>query len=177
MTYKNLRYGIKKNFLYVDRVLSKKLSAYNTRLNLTVVSQGFTELGKTPGFIFLLLGVCSVDLTLGGGLFVLLLVSEVVNAVLKSIIKRPRPVAEHIDAKAEHGWSFPSAHAQNSAAILLSLAYFSPGIISVFWVLIIICIGLSRVLLEKHYIIDVLSGYLIGGFLCFLFISNLYLLI
>lgn len=98
-----------------------------------------------------------------------LIVSVILNFVLKNIIQRPRPT-EHrlID---EMGYSFPSGHSMVSMAFYgyimyliiknvknKTIKFFSSIIIGA----LIICIGLSRVYLGVHYSSDVVGGFMIA---------------
>ncbi len=102
-------------------------------------------------------------------------ISEVLNALLKFLVARPRPGTTHlVDVfQAATGQSFPSGH------VMAYLAYwgllFSFGIIlfrgKSWWrilllvvsALFVVLIGPSRIYLGDHWASDVLGSYLIGG--------------
>ncbi|MCL2796973.1 MAG: phosphatase PAP2 family protein [Firmicutes bacterium] len=99
-----------------------------------------------------------------------LLCSLFLNNVLKHIFRRARP--DILPLEAESGFSFPSGHAQNSAAFFIAVA-----------VLLIICfknykriiplvagcvliplvVAFTRVYLGVHYAGDVLAGLALGA--------------
>ncbi|HET9445700.1 MAG TPA: phosphatase PAP2 family protein [Steroidobacteraceae bacterium] len=104
-----------------------------------------------------LLAAAWVVTTLSGGLL---------NRILKSIFERTRPLHDHGLTVAE-GWSFPSGHASGSMLIYGLLAYVvvrsSPPAwhipVALVGAALIIFVGTSRVLLQVHYLSDVLAGY------------------
>jgi membrane-associated phospholipid phosphatase len=88
------------------------------------------------------------------------------NRILKAIFERSRPLHDHgltIDA----GWSFPSGHASGSMLVYGLLAYLVVRNTRSVWhipvalaaIALIIFVGSSRVLLQVHYLSDVLAGY------------------
>ena len=98
----------------------------------------------------------------GGGLL---------DAVLKLIIRRPRP--PYAAAFLPHfSWSFPSGHAMGSLIAYGMLAY----VLTVLWIhrrsaqiavllgaaLLVLAVGLSRLYLGVHYFSDVVGGYAAG---------------
>jgi undecaprenyl-diphosphatase len=88
------------------------------------------------------------------------------NRILKSIFERSRPFHDH-GLTAVEGWSFPSGHASGSMLIYGLLAYVvvrsSPPAwhipVALVGAALIIFVGSSRVLLQVHYLSDVLAGY------------------
>jgi undecaprenyl-diphosphatase len=96
--------------------------------------------------------------TISGGLL---------NRLLKSIFERTRPVHDH-GLAIETDWSFPSGHASGAMLVYGLLAYLlvrqAPHglrpLIAAAAVLLIIFVGASRVVLQVHYLTDVLAGYL-----------------
>ena len=99
--------------------------------------------------------------TLGGALM---------NRILKSIFERSRPLHDHGLAMAE-GWSFPSGHASGSMLVYGLLAYLvvrnTPPVwhipVALLGIALVIFVGSSRVLLQVHYLSDVLAGYASAG--------------
>lgn len=92
-----------------------------------------------------------------------------VNAVLKVLIARPRPLLSVI--LGESDFSFPSGHAMDSAIMYGAIAYLlfqtmprrHPQSKIVFLIALMVgMIGFSRIYLGVHYPSDVLGGYLFG---------------
>lgn len=91
------------------------------------------------------------------------------NVLLKSIIQRPRP--EGFRLVAETGYSFPSGHSMVSMAffglIVWMVWHYERDHImryvwSIFFSLIILCIGVSRIYLGVHYASDVVAGFCVS---------------
>jgi membrane-associated phospholipid phosphatase len=88
------------------------------------------------------------------------------NRVLKAIFERSRPLHDH-GLTVEGGWSFPSGHASGSMLVYGLLAYLvvrhTPSVwhipVALAGIALIIFVGSSRVLLQVHYLSDVLAGY------------------
>lgn len=90
--------------------------------------------------------------------------------VIKCLMQRPRPFDGH-GFTIETGFSFPSGHAAGSMVFFGLLAYLllrrlpprhHRATIAVAVALVTI-IGFSRVLLQAHYLSDVLAGYTLGA--------------
>ncbi|MGI6230617.1 MAG: phosphatase PAP2 family protein [Tractidigestivibacter sp.] len=109
--------------------------------------------GRRPGYCVAINVVCALAL----------------NQLLKNLIQRPRP--DGFRLVAETGYSFPSGHS------MISMAFF--GLIvwmiwhyehdrvqrygwSIFFSIIILCIGVSRIYLGVHYASDVLAGFCVS---------------
>ncbi len=96
--------------------------------------------------------------------------------LLKNLFARPRPSGEHLTYAA--GYSYPSGHAMVSMAFYGFLAYLVlesvPGKKGKVWagllLLLVFLIGVSRVYLNVHYASDVLTGFVLGGFIVYLFV-------
>lgn len=92
------------------------------------------------------------------------------NRALKALFERTRPLHEH-GLTLEHGWSFPSGHTSGAVAIYGMLAYLGiraappawhlPIALSAMWVVLLV--GYSRIVLQVHYLSDVLAGLVSGG--------------
>lgn len=99
-------------------------------------------------------------------------------AMIKAVVKRPRPYVEYpdrvkalspVDTKAAltnvaaQGYSFPSMHSGSSTASYISLAREIKK--KWFWILavaLILLVGISRVVTGNHYPTDVLAGWALG---------------
>ena len=104
-----------------------------------------------------------------------LIISTILNLLLKNIIQRPRP--DEFRLISESGYSFPSGHSMISMAfygflIYLSIKYFKNKKLKILLVtflsILIILIGISRIYLGVHYTSDVIAGFLIS--VCYLII-------
>jgi len=92
-----------------------------------------------------------------------------INGALKALFRRARPLHDH-GFIVEPGWSFPSGHAFGAMVFYGMLAYvllrlsprFHRAIIAGA-VLMVGVIGISRILLQVHYLSDVLAGYATGA--------------
>lgn len=92
------------------------------------------------------------------------------NVALKAVFERSRPEYLHEFATA-HGWSFPSGHSSGSMIVYGLLGYLAvlhtpksfhiPT--AVVAMTLVVCVGLSRVILQVHYFSDVLGGYAVGA--------------
>jgi len=108
-----------------------------------------------------------VDLRLGIQVALILLLSTSLNSGLKLLFASPRPAWVDPDITAielESSFGLPSAHAQNAVAVGGVIAQvvrhrWLRGLI----LLLILLIGLSRLYLGVHFLIDVLVGWLVGA--------------
>lgn len=96
-------------------------------------------------------------------------ISIISNSIIKKIIRRERPNGLRLIAQG--GYSFPSGHAMISVCVYGYLLYLVVTkienkvikyIISVFLVLLILSIGISRIYVGVHYASDVIAGYLLA---------------
>lgn len=96
--------------------------------------------------------------------------------IIKTLFKRPRPKTntQHpaIFKVTTTSGSFPSGHTSNVFCIALIISYYYglayPQILIPF--IIAASIGMSRIYLGKHYILDVLGGLLFGSLSTYLFL-------
>lgn len=92
------------------------------------------------------------------------------NVLLKAIFERARPEHVHGFATAS-GWSFPSGHSSGSFIVYGLLGYLAvihtpkschlP--VAALAMMLVVCVGFSRVILQVHYFSDVLGGYAFGA--------------
>lgn len=132
----------------------------------------FTILGDTLSDVLLILVLITLPFTtkkVGIPVAGTAIISTVLNRVIKALVKRPRPVEMVLEAG---GYSFPSGHAMNNAAIfigimlcLLPLCKTRLQKLSVCGVFIFftVMIGVSRVYFNVHYISDVVCGWCLGS--------------
>jgi membrane-associated phospholipid phosphatase len=96
--------------------------------------------------------------------------AQLLNNLLKDFYQRARPEAVTAGLLQAQAYSFPSGHAMVSAAFYGYLAYLSWRVLNgwkrvaatVFLVLLVLLIGLSRMYLGVHYLTDVVAGYVAG---------------
>lgn len=107
--------------------------------------------------------------------FIKLLLSLLINEVFCSLIKftfhRQRPDGQTFNGamdKIDAG-SFPSIHSSRIMIAYLFLFSHSNNIwLGISFISIICLVGMSRVILKKHYISDVVGGLIIGGIIAYL---------
>ncbi len=89
--------------------------------------------------------------------------SFLVNILIKNIIKRDRPyVAKNISAPSCPGdFGFPSGHAAGAFAGAVVFAYFDKKRRYLYFTIASL-IAFSRIYLHCHYLLDIISGALIG---------------
>lgn len=107
-----------------------------------------------------------------------LLISTLLNQILKFIIQRPRPRGYNLII--ESGFSFPSGHSMISAAFYGYIIYLIfthiknkklKIFLSIITFLLVISIGCSRIYLGVHYASDVLAGFILAIIYLVLFIK------
>lgn len=103
--------------------------------------------------------------TLGGHLL---------NECIKHVVQRERPSISV--ALGAEGFSFPSGHAMNAIICFGLFTYFltkkieSKTIRKVLWTvasIVILLVGISRYVLNVHYLTDVIAGFFIGSLYVF----------
>ena len=111
-------------------------------------------------------------------LFLILIISLIINNILKLIFMRPRPDLIHLVI--EKTYSFPSGHASTAMTFYGFIIYklrfqnLSPNLkmlITICLSTLIILIGYSRIYLNVHYVSDVCAGFLTSMILLYLFIN------
>lgn len=135
---------------------------------LTNIMKTITFLGSATGIIIItiLLLITIKNKKIKNLIILNLIISTILNQILKYAIQRPRPNNPLIQ---EIGFSFPSGHSMVSLAFYGLLTYLilksnkkHKKILSILLIILIILIGLSRIYLQVHYPTDVLGGFLIA---------------
>ena len=139
---------------------------------LTLLMKGITHLGDSAAiivFCLVLFVVSKTRRTMALPVSIAVISSAVFNIALKHLFARSRP--DILRLISETGYSFPSGHAMNNAAlytmlILLIWRYVKNTplkiILSSICAALTILIGYSRIYLGVHYAGDVLGGWLFG---------------
>ncbi len=104
-----------------------------------------------------------------------LIINDIIGMTIKYFFPKTRPnkqsyttALEKIDAG-----SFPSIHSSRTSFIFLTLGYLSGDIYTfIVFTLLVLITGYSRIFLKKHFLIDVMAGYVLG---ISLFVSFVYL--
>lgn len=97
--------------------------------------------------------------------FAALILDIVVVAVIKAFVRRRRPIPMNkLLAVGPDKYSFPSGHASRAVMVVFILTYLSPVSIIFYPPLLAwaSAVSISRVLVERHYILDVLGGVGLG---------------
>lgn len=165
--------------------IQKKEEEFSTKLVHTV-EKGllpsalnlFTEIGSTFAILIILLLLAIFD-----GIKPVLLIFPVYFAQLiiveaiKIVANRKRPATlnkknRFLNLKASSG-SFPSGHTSNifSLAILLATIYEFDLITSIILFLTATLVAISRLYLGRHYLIDVLGGFVTGVIITIMIIN------
>ena len=162
---------LKREIYELDVVGYNLVSKYLISDNMTPIAKGITQLGGVIGIIVIaiILSIAIKDKKKSILIWVNLVISTLLNQILKYIIQRPRPTEFRLID--ESGYSFPSGHSMVSAAFYgffiyliyknVKNKYLKWGLVS-FLSFLIISIGVSRIYLGVHYTSDVLAGFLIS---------------
>ncbi len=138
----------------------------------------FTVVGDTLGdviFVSVLLIMPFTAKKIGVPVLGTSLVSVTLTTAIKNIVKRARPAERLLQVS---GYSFPSGHATNNAAIyiciMLSLlklckTRLQKGLVCGVCIFYILMIGISRVYFNVHYLSDVICGWCLGSIIGIVF--------
>lgn len=162
--------GIDEDFARFDSLLAQALATHLSREFLQVIAM-ITHLGDMNFLTAVVIVVMIVLLVrrerlLAAAWVIATGCGALMNNLLKALFERARPVHEHGLVLVE-GWSFPSGHASGAMLIYGLLTYLVVRHIPANWhlpvaivsVALIVFVGFSRVLLQVHYLSDVLAGY------------------
>jgi len=90
---------------------------------------------------------------------------ELFSSTIKFFYYKKRPKQEKYDNFLEriNAGSFPSLHSARSSFVFVSLFFlFNNNYLRIVLLLIPLIVGLTRISLKKHYISDIIAGYVIG---------------
>ena len=117
----------------------------------------FVFLGNTKTFHYLLFA---------------LLINEIFCSIIKILFPKKRPTGQtykNLIEKIDAG-SFPSIHASRITIVYLTMFSNTENLaIKITFISVIILVFFSRVKLKKHFWVDVLGGFIIGGLIWYLF--------
>lgn len=135
---------LKKNFIETIR----DFTAFGDPFILFILS--VLILGINIDLIYILIGLIIIELICRG---------------IRIFYHRDRPrkevyknFLERLDAS-----GFPSIHSARSCFVFLVLYSLTSFPVNLIFILLFSIVGLTRILLKKHYLIDVLFGFVIGG--------------
>lgn len=163
---------LEKDFVVFDAAITQLIYSWRSP-TLTYIMMEVTTLGSGThilimslvGIIFLIKKHKKESI-----LFSLALIMGIlINMALKMLIQRPRPMEDPLII--EKMSSFPSGHSMNAFIFFSLLSYFSYHFfknkkitiaITIFSIVCILLVGISRVYLGVHHPSDVLAGYMAG---------------
>lgn len=148
---------------------------------VTPVAKIITQFGGAMVLtsIAIMLLILIKDRKIGILIWINLIISTLLNQILKHIVQRPRPIEFRIID--ESGYSFPSGHSMVSTAFygfLIYLIYknvknkYLRNSLMIILSILIILIGTSRIYLGVHYTSDVIAGFLISISYLIIFITT-----
>lgn len=108
----------------------------------------------------------AIDKRLGRLLGYVLFTAVAVNTIFKQAFRSPRPfwLEPSVGIVESPGYGLPSAHAQNAAALfLLAAGWIRRKSVWFLAIVLVLLIGLSRIYLGEHFLIDVIGGFLLGA--------------
>ncbi|HET8843659.1 MAG TPA: phosphatase PAP2 family protein [Ktedonobacteraceae bacterium] len=156
----------------ITRNLQKNKSPWLRRLMITVSEPGFPKI-SVPLTIGIAGAFWALRFRLEAIFLVLSTTSNILNAVIKRVIKRPRPTKELVAvARVINEPSFPSGHVMHYLNLFGMLTYFLASnwrsgrlrnLLIATCVSLIALVGPSRIYLGAHWPSDVLAGYVYGG--------------
>ena len=160
-----------KSNLVIDEKIYNIISLFHSD-NATKFFKIVTYLGnaKLIGVIcVILLVIPRVRNNVGLPITLNVVVTGILNVLLKNIFSRQRPLLEQLVY--EESFSFPSGHSMVTAAIYSMVIYLSckniknikiKYAVSIISCCIIFLVGISRIYLRVHYFSDVLAGWILG---------------
>ncbi len=144
---------------------SKKIIKELTKKIVRRILKDTTILGGTFFYLLTTLFLYFTQKQTAIKLIVALITTYIIISFIRIIYFKDRPkkkkynnIIEKIDAS-----SFPSMHATRIIILALALInIYKNNIILTTIITITIIVGISRIYLKKHYIIDVIAGYILG---------------
>ena len=157
--------------LQIDQAIYKLVILNLRTENLTSIMKVITNLASAYALIAITVGsfIFIKNKKIGKCITLNLILSTVLNQILKYVIQRPRP--EGYMLINENGYSFPSGHSMVSMAFYGLIIYFIWKLVKNKKVKYSLCgiigiliplIGFSRIYLGVHYASDVIGGFVIS---------------
>ncbi len=175
MSFVTLTYLVKtKKTSAFDKMILEKMKDLESPL-LTTIMKGLDFIGSTIPVIVTSLILLVILYRLHRNrsevyLFVVAsLGSNVINYLVKSLIKRKRPVSELV---IENGFSFPSGHTIGALTLYGIITFLfwrkitttrGRVVLLIFATSMILLMGFSRIYLGVHYPTDIIGAMLLGG--------------
>ncbi len=136
--------------------------------------QAISLLATEEFFILILpLVFWSIDSLIGLRMAFMLVISGSINYYLKMIFHSPRPFWYDASVKSyshETSFGLPSGHSQSAASQFgIMAATVQKKGFTIAMLVVIFLVGLSRLFLGMHFLRDVLTGWLLGGILVWLY--------
>ena len=160
-----------KETIFIDLFIYKLIVLSMRNDVLTIIFKAMTNLGGAYCLIIIAI-LCAIFIKnkkIAFAIPINLILSTMLNLVLKNIVERPRPIGYRLID--ETGYSFPSGHSMISAAFYGLIIYFIwknvkniklKYITCILLSLLILLIGISRIYLGVHYASDVIGGFTIS---------------
>ena len=160
-----------KETIFIDLFIYKLIVLSMRNDILTIIFKIITNLGGAYCLIIIAI-LCAIFIKnkkIAFAIPINLILSTMLNLVLKNIVERPRPIGYRLID--ETGYSFPSGHSMISAAFYGLIIYFIwknvkntklKYISCILLSLLILFIGISRIYLGVHYASDVIGGFTIS---------------
>ncbi len=137
---------------------------------MRVIVRYFTFLGNIfPQFLICCL-LLYIDFDSGYKVGSLWFWGYALNLLVKNTVRKPRPPREYWKVPHVNGWSFPSGHSLVSLVLYWSIAkyFLVPMPYAALFYAMPFLLGLSRLYLRVHFVVDVLAGWTIAYFYLFL---------
>ena len=170
---------ISNKYLYFDDLIHNNVMLLHSEMT-TKVMKIFTFFGSTSFMVGLAIGIFLIYIikkiyNKGISFPAVLIISTLINNIVKIIIRRKRPVYMTV---IENTFSYPSGHMMASTTgygflIYLIIVSNMPKKYKIFYScflsILILCVGISRIYLGAHYFSDIFGGMILSSSILFLF--------
>lgn len=146
-----------------DKALSARLAATSHHRTTRWLAHLLVFSSDGPVWLLIVLLLCWRHHPLAWQLWWALFCAAITTACLKSIFRRPRPAPIGRNIAADK-YAFPSGHATRASAVAITIGTaVCDSILPLFsWAILV---ALARVILARHYLLDVLAGLSLGLFI------------